>query len=432
MSSSVNPNSNHYDDFLENEEKEVDDDLDELDEYDDLDDDDSNKNNNSKLSKEQFKAKMLKMFGIIIVLFILLMVIIYLMSLINGKKHSYSEVESIMKDAAINYFNDNSDKLPSSSNSNVEITDNVLSEDGYMKSLDKYLNVSCTGKVVVKKVASKQYSYTSYLDCGDSYKTQELYKKIVSSSNIVTSGYGLYAMNGEYVYRGKDVNNYVRFSDSEIKWRIVKVTANKEIVLIQDSPTRNLYNWDDRYNSAYSDKTGINVFENSEISSHLNILYSGNYGNKDDDDYYRKYIDYNDEKIILTSADKKKLVKYNSCVGPRSENDTSKDGSSECSVTKELKFGLLPVYDFLNASLDPECTSTLSETCQNYNYLNDNTSFWLANGKSEDSRKVYFSYGSIGTKVAYSTKKIKAVIHVGNDLMIESGKGTSKSPYVIR
>jgi DNA-binding transcriptional MerR regulator len=38
----------------------------------------------------------------------------------------------------------------------------------------------------------------------------ELYSKIVNPENIVTSGYGLYSVNGSYVFRGEKVNNYVK------------------------------------------------------------------------------------------------------------------------------------------------------------------------------------------------------------------------------
>ena len=60
------------------------------------------------------------------------------------------------------------------------------------------------------------------------------YDEIKNKKNLVSSGYGLYLYNDEYIYRGSNVNNYVKFSDSERIFRIVKVTKNNEVVLIQE------------------------------------------------------------------------------------------------------------------------------------------------------------------------------------------------------
>ena len=57
-------------------------------------------------------------------------------------------------------------------------------------------------------------------------------ENIIANEKIVTSGYGLYAVNGNYVYRGELVNNYVKFGKT--LWRIVKITSNNNIVLISD------------------------------------------------------------------------------------------------------------------------------------------------------------------------------------------------------
>ena len=94
---------------------------------------------------------------------------------------------------------------------------------------------------------------------------------------------------------------------------------------------------------------------------------------------------------------------------------------------------LLSVYDYLNASIDPGCTKSISPECQNYNYLSEEDSFWLANGVSTDSSKLYYvSAGSIDVDNAYSNNYIRTVIHLNDNVMIESGKGTKSNPYIIR
>ncbi len=432
---SMDPNSNHIDkdQITKKEEEEKEEELKDVPGYEDEDDDleitTSNSNTVSTTSKEQFRVKMVKLFIIVIIVFLVIMLIGFIFSKLSRKEYSYSDVEEVMVESAKSYFSDNKSKLPSKNNS-VFISDDTLSNSKYMKPLDKYLkNDSCTGKVVVKN-SSNSYDYTAYLDCGSNYKTRELYKEIVKKDNIVTSGYGLYKLNNEYVYRGLYVDNYVAFKEKEdILWRIVKVTNNNEVVLIKDLATSNSYIWDERYNSSTEYDTGINVYKNSSMSTHLDKLYASKYKDKNNEDY----MDYSDEELFLNKNIKSKLKKFNACVGTRTENDTSKDGSSDCSVKYETKMAMLSVYDYLNASIDPGCTTTVSPECQNYNYLVLNESYWLINGKAEDSSKVYFiSSGSIDDKEASNDSHVRPVIHLNNTVMIESGKGTKAKPYIIR
>ena len=64
------------------------------------------------------------------------------------------------------------------------------------------------------------------------------------------------------------------------------------------------------------------------------------------------------------------LTTYTLCIGKRNDLDTSKDGSIECSSPLENQYiGLLPLYDYMNASLDSICLNANSKECQNYNYL---------------------------------------------------------------
>lgn len=386
-------------------------------------------NQPSQLSKEQFRAKMLKTFGIVIVIFIFIILIGLIISLSSKKAYKYSDVEEIMKKAAEKYFKDNKKQLPTPTQP-VQISDSILVNNNYMKPITDYIkNDSCTGKVIVKN-NDNNYFYSAYLNCGDKYQTKELYSEITNQKNVVTSGYGLYYMNNEYVYRGKNVNNYVKFSDSDNLWRIVKVTSNNEVVLIEKDHSVNSFVWDDRYNTIAEGNDGINEYNNSKISTIVEQLYKNtiNDKNSDEDNYY------DDETKLLTNEDRKKTVAFNSCVANRSIDDTSKDGSTECSIVSKTKASLLSVYDFLNASLDSNCVTAASPSCQNYNYLSNSSSYWLANGKKEDSSRVYSISGTnyIYPKVAAEEVYIRLVIHLDSNTMLESGKGTAKNPYIIR
>lgn len=379
--------------------------------------------------QNEFRAKMVKMFVVVIIGLIIFLIIGFIISLVTRKDYTYGEVEDELKDAAIEYFKDNKSKLPKNETEIVEIDATILANNKYMKTLDKYLKKEeCTGKVTVEKAATNSYSYTPYLSCNDGgYTTTKLYEEIIKDKNIVTEGFGLYYLNNEYVYRGTDVDNYVRFSDSEKLWRIVKVTNSNEVVLISNDKSKNKFPWDERYNNEKQDTTGINLYKNSTISTLLDKIYDSSIN--DDEELY-----YDDEVEILTNEDRKKLVEFNSCVGNRSINDTTRNGSSECSVVEKTKISLLPIYDYLNASLDTNCNATTKRDCQNYNYLSSNYTYWLASGPTEDSSKVYQVSGTgyIYTKTASKEAYARVVIHVKDNVMLEKGIGTKDNPYVIR
>lgn len=379
--------------------------------------------------QNEFREKMIKMFVVVIIGLIIFLAIGFIISLATRKHYTYASLEDEMKNAAIEYFKDNKSKLPKNDTEIVEIDAAILANNKYMKTLDKYIkNEECTGKVMVEKVNDNSYSYTPYLSCNDGeYITTKLYEKITKNDNVVTEGFGVYYINNEYVYRGNDVDNYVRFSDSEKLWRIVKVTNNNEVVLISDSKTKNRFPWDERYNNAKEDNTGVNLYKNSTISYLIGKIYDGSINNDDDTLYY------NEEEEILTKEDRKKVVEFDSCVGTRSINDTSKNGTSECNVLEKTKISLLPVYDYLNASLDANCTTTTKKDCQNYNYLANDYVFWLANGPKEDSSKAYQSVGGyIFDKKASSKAYARVVIHLKDNVMLEKGNGTKENPYIIR
>ncbi len=368
--------------------------------------------------KDKLRKKMIKMMAIIAIGVILLLVILWLCSLLIKKDYSYKEIEEILTDAAVSYFDQNKESLPSTESQLVEIDASILAQNGNMKELSEYTKegVNCTGKVMVQK-SGEEYLYTPYLDCGESYSTKELYKVITDASNIVQTGYGLYTYNNSYVYRGETVNNYVELENG--LWRIVKVTSDNNVVLIKEEPLEMSYSWDNRYNSNIGYSLGINNYSNSRIKEYLESYYE----------------DKEDEKI-LSADDKSKIVSYNVCTGKRTETDSTNDNSIECqSAENSQKIGLLTVSDYMNASLDSNCTTTTSKACQNYNYLSIDTSWWLGTAVEEETDSEVFMVNSSGTIEATSASNyayIRPVIYLNSKVLYASGKGTEENPYKIR
>ena len=389
-----------------------------------------NNNDNYSVNNDDFKEKLIKLFKIVAIALVVILVLGYIISLFTSGKYDYAKVEDIMTEAAENYFKDNKSKLPKDADEIVEIDANVLATNKYMKDLSHYIKKeTCTGKVSVEKIDSSNYNYTPTLTCG-TYTTSKLVDKVRRIDNIKTEGFGVYHINGEYVYRGTKVNNYVRFKDSDYMWRIIKVDSNNETVLISDNRTHNNFVWDERYNNTSEDNLGINQYKNSNIESEVAKLYNNKIVDENEEDF-----DYDTtEDIILTDKDKKKVVSFDACVGPRSLKDTSRDGSVECSVTVKTKMALLPTYDYLNASLDNNCKSIENPDCQNYNYLVSGYNYWFGNGNSEQTSKVYSVTGDgyILNKDANNISYVRVVIHLNENVMVEKGKGTKEEPYIIR
>ena len=56
--------------------------------------------------------------------------------------------------------------------------------------------------------------------------------KIIDDSSVVESGDGLYLVNGNYVFKGKNVDNYILISN--ILFRIIRINSDKTIDVVMD------------------------------------------------------------------------------------------------------------------------------------------------------------------------------------------------------
>lgn len=368
------------------------------------------------------RKKMFRFMGIIIGVMILLLLILFIASL-GGKKskgYSYSEIEGILEKAGKEYFKAHKDYLPEDDGLVVEVDSSNLVAEGYMKELSTYTkdNVKCTGSVSVEN-ESGDYLYTPSLNCGGSYSTISLASKILSDNDTVTSGYGLYSNNGSYVFRGENINNYVMLGKS--LWRIVKITSNDNVVLINENGAGFSHSWDDRYNEEKAYEAGINSYKASRVKEYLEKIYSN--PNKDEDEE------------ILSKKDKTRLVEYNLCIGKSTMNNEDKSNSSECQdVFKDQKLGLLTLSDYLYASVDPNCKSASTRSCKNYNYLVINDSWWLVTASTKDSSSVFEvgRDGEVKETDAFDYALVRPVIYLNSDIMYKSGKGTLEKPYKVR
>lgn len=350
--------------------------------------------------------------GIIVVLIIILMLFVGG----GSKKLSYEKIEQKIVAAGESYFIKNEKELPSSGTKTISV--DTLVKAGYLKDLSNYTDkgVSCDGKLFVTKNPIG-YAYRASLECGDNYSTQTL--NSVLTKNVVTSGSGLYKMEQSvsdeesenvYIFRGDNVNNYIKLGD--FYWEIIKVYENGEIAVL-GAPELLVTIWDDRFNIANNSYDGKNDYDVSRIK----------------DTIESKVVQNNNGYLIIKSL----ITLHDACIGKRSINDESKDGSSECSVILENQyFSLLPAYDYINASLDENCNTILDKSCYNYNFLSNDDEFWTITGVEENTSDVYYVDYITDYAVANQNRGARLYAHLAPNVTYVSGSGTYDDPYIIK
>lgn len=364
--------------------------------------------------KDLGKKKLIIIAGGIIALVVLIVIILLVYNAIFGKT-SYKDIETKVVNAAKEYYGDHTELLPKNENEEVSTTDAALTQAGYLKSMSeltkKMKDVTCTATVMVN-YAGGEYRYTPLLNCGDSYSTKTLVSYIENNETKVLTGQGLYDLNGELVYRGENPNNYIKFANK--MWRIVKIENGKAVLILNDKNTRVV--WDDRFNADRDRNDGINEYSVSRIRESLNTLY--------------------EDKTLFTDGTKNLLSIHTLYVGKRAETDNVNDGSIEKSQVIENQYiGLLPLYDYINASIDGNCTTAITDSCSNYNYLSIyNYSWWTLTADASNTYKTYrvSSTGTVSASRAASNGYIRPVIHLAKDALYISGNGTAENPYIIK
>ena len=407
-------------DYVATKKNFIDEDNDKDDDDDDTDDDEDKKSSPKKSSgNSDFKLFLMKLAFIIVGIIVLLFVVLSIAS--GGKRYSYEKIEKIMTNAAKSYFADYPENLPKTESQIVEVETPTLANkfsQAQIKSLNEYTKkgVVCTGKVSVAKTGN-DYTYTPDLNCGESYRSKTLANAIIDDSPVTTSGYGLYKLDDYYVFRGENVNNYVQLGDTI--WRAVKLDTNRNVYLVTEEYSGYSSSWDDRYNTQTGYKTGINNYSTSRLKDFLDEIYN----------------DTKKDERTFTDSDRAKLSRFDVCTGKKDANSKINNNSIECQTTEKSQIlGVLTLSDFINASVDPNCTSGASISCQNYNYLVTDYKWWTSTPVANTTSHAYSitGDGTIKKSICSSYNYVRPVIKLSSRTMITGGNGTEKEPYIIK
>lgn len=391
--------------------------------------------------------KILKYVGILVgaVLGIILILIIF-NSLTGNKKYTYDQMEEKLISAAKKYVSNkkknNIDILPDSPLADpYYLSINILVNEDYISDNTLKDGSTCVGGVNIYNAGNGNYDYIPELTCGTN-TIVKLSDKILEDNDFGTvSGSGLYQrVNGKfvtntqdlvggssdsvtYLFRGDEVNNYLKIDDN--LWRIVEIDENNNLLIIFNSTLQKSWAWDDKYNEDVNKYHGVNIYESNGLESNA----------------YKVVQEFYQEKLPLLNKEKYSVktkyltVPMDLCVGKRSTTDSDASGAIECkTVLNDQNVGLLPAYYFMSISLDTSCNNILSKNCGNFNYLTDfNDYWWLLTANSENTMEAY----SVAKKYVQSNNcsyksSIRPIIKLGSRAVYKDGNGTKEKPYEVK
>ena len=395
--------------------------------------------------------KKLIKYGIIIVG---VLVVIIILSLIfntatGGTKYTYDKIETKLVSAAKKYVENmkkqNVDVLPESPLADpYYLSADLLAREEYIKDLSEYAKdeTTCVGGVNIYNAGGGNYDYVPELTCGIYYQTVKLVDQVISDNDSgVTTGSGLYQrIDGkfitddselnmvssddfEYVFRGDEVNNFVKIDDN--LWRIVSIDNDNNMLLIFNEHSQRAIAWDDKYNEQVAKYQGVNTYEQNGLES---TAY------KAVKDFYNGTLVLQD-RVSYSEKTNYYTVPMNLCVGKRSTTDTDISGKIECqSVLEDQFIGLLPAYYYMSASLDSGCETIVSKSCGNFNYLSKFDDFWwLLTANSENTNEAYtVSKKYAETSLCNYKADIRPIIKIGSRAVYQEGNGTLENPYQIK
>lgn len=358
--------------------------------------------------------KLIKIIIITTAVFVVLLILLFLVASCSNVTPKLDDFDLKMANAAKKYYESHTDELPSEDKDTKTITLSKMIENG-MISDPSTEETTCTGDVTVTN-NNGNYLYTPTFNCGDDIKTTFLVDKIIDEQ-IVTEGHGLYQMGNEYVYRGETLNNYLEL-DGGI-YRILRIKEDGTIRVIQTKANILLegVTWDNRYNESRKASEGNNDFYINSISSRIKESLENAYKND----------------TIISPTLKPYLTTHEICYGKRSAADSSKDGSTECSIKLAgAPVSTIALYEYLAVSIDSNCNNALDQSCKNYNYLaNIQSSYWTVTADAESTHKAFRINRVPSTSTCNNAIKVILTFNLDEKLVYKSGDGTSANPFKV-
>ena len=274
-------------------------------------------------------------------------------------------------------------------------------------------------------------------------------------------------------YYGSDPNNYVLFNDE--LWRVVGIfevskenngTKEKRVKLIRDDYLPKL-SWDSsasNINNGY----GVNEWSQADLKNFLNTMYYGGtsvtcYGERNNqtttcptntiDETSKSLIDYhtwntgapNNSTLYDSTTQSYDTVEfYKAERGTVNEKICSSSTYCNDTVTRATEWtgyiALPYITDYAYASSENDCNTKIDVSstykCKNNNWMQRSDDTWylspLAHSGDADVVWNVLGVGYASNFSASTSIGVAPAIYLKSNVLIESGNGTSSSPYILK
>ena len=264
-------------------------------------------------------------------------------------------------------------------------------------------------------------------------------------------------------YYGSDPNNYVKFNNE--LWRIIGVFGNN-VKLIRKDSLGNL-SWDSS-ESTINGGWGVNEWSQADLKNYLNKMYSGGtsvtcYNGQSNktttcptntlDETSKSLIDYhtwntgapNYKELYNSTTDSLDTVEfYKAERGTENGKICTSGDYCNDTVTRTTTWtgyiALPYVTDWAYASSENDCNTKIDQSstlkCKNNNWMFKNILYWTLSpyANSGGSRYVWLVYSGdlVPDNFAAGGGSVFPAIYLKSNILIESGKGTSSDPYILK
>ena len=396
----------------------------------------------------------------------------------NKKKNAYNSLISTVKDAAQAYVY-----------LNVNIVDDAIESQGYYEVsirtlqenelLENKLENPLTGKNIpstsIVKIIKNNEEYIYKFSLDYQYLLEHIIDLYSSEETRISNGLKKDNTPDQNIrYYGSDPNNYVRFNNE--LWRIIGVFGNNVKLVRKDS--LGSLSWDSS-ESSINGGVGINQWGESkdadgneyagaDLQVYLNKMYYGGtsvtcYGGTKNstttcptntlDNTAKALIDnhtWNTGAPNHSTLYNSTTQSYDTVEFYKAERGTVNgkicSSGTYCNdtVTRTTEWtgyiGLPYVTDYAYASSENDCNTKIDRSstykCKNNNWMHRSTSTWYMSPYAfpNNATSVWYVYGdgSSGLSLAADALSAFPTIYLKSNVIIESGNGTSSSPYILK
>ena len=373
----------------------------------------------------------------------------------SKKEKQYNKIVKIVENAGKVYLTENGTM------DSVSI-DKLIESDYLTSGLKNPINnTPLTG--CVKKITSDGVTKYKYeVDNCPNYLATHIMDLYDNEETRIENGLKKDNTSDENIrYYGANPNNYVSFNNE--LWRIIGIFGNN-VKLVRSEKIGNL-SWDSS-ESSVNYGYGVNEWSQSDLKNYLNTMYYGGttvtcYGGSKNstttcptgtiDETSKSLIDYHTWNTggaggVEGTAKTDTLAFYNTERGTTNGKICSSGTGCNDTVTRTTSWigyiGLPYITDYAYASSENDCNTMIDQSstykCKNNNWMHygDGDGTWYLSPLAYPFNAHFVwdvvGYGSVDFSNAAYTLSVFPTIYLKSNILIESGKGASSNPYILK